>query len=591
MMTQSAIATEPAAPAPLPENVVIIALEQIRPSKTNPRKHGRTPDPDFVESIRVHGVLQPIVVTVAEEEGFFDIVFGEMRWAGSKLAGRESIRAIVRAMEPDEIFELQILENSARKDVHPLDEADAFAELLKRGYTQQRIADRLGRPLAYVVQRLKLRELSKECRKALDESKVTLSVALLLARIPDDKLQSDALGDVLQGSYDGPMTAAEAGKLIEQNFMLRLDQAPFDIAAADLVPKAGPCTACPKRTGAQRELFADVKSPDLCTDPACHTSKVDALWKIKVKEAKAGGLEVLEGKAADKAVGYDGTFRDLTDSEYIGGKSKTVKQLLGKDLPPITLARDSRGTVRQLVKKSDLAKVLKQKAPAAANEDTEGDAIDKRRKNEERKLKLRRKAIQLAISAATQKAKKMAIADLLPLIVEAFAARAWNETQRAVLDSRGIASKAGNVEAQLTKLVRDANTNGDVAAIGLELAMRAFSPWHMHGNAGGGSGIWREALKLTGVDFAEAERHVIESSKANPGKKGKGSEPTGQDKGKPGVCQGCGCTDETPCVGKDGGECCEWVTPFLCSGCHKKARPPAVKPKAKAKAKGGKTRG
>lgn len=206
-------------------------------------------------------------------------------------------------------------------------------------------------------------------------------------------------------------------------------------------------------------------------------------------------------------------------TEYVGGKNKTVKQLLGKDIPPITLARDSRGTVHQLVKKADVTKVLKQKAPAATKEDAEGNAIDKKRKADERKLKLRRKAIQLAIAEASKMAEKMAIADLLPLIVEAFAARAWNEVQRAVLDSRGVPSKAGNVEAQLTKLVRDANTNGDVAAIGLELAMRASSPWHQH--SAGISSIWRDALKLTGVDFAELERQVTAESAVKGAKKKK----------------------------------------------------------------------
>ena len=406
-----------------------------------------------------------------------------------------------------------------------MDEADGYAALLKRNYTPQRIADRIGRPVTYVAQRLKLCELSKDCRKALDGERITLAVAMLLARIPDAKLQIEALEEVGgNDDWEKPMTAELARKTIEERFMLRLDQAPFDITDAGLVPKAGACVACPKRTGQQRELFADASSPDLCIDPVCHRGKVDAVWKIRQKEAKAGGVQVLEGNAADKAAQYGGGYRKLTDTEWVGEKKKTVKQLLGKETPPIILARGSDGIVHELVKRADVEKVIKAKEPAGKAARSDGDDFAARQKREQKKTNLRRKAIRIAIESAVENAGKLAIADVLGFVVEAFAMRVWSEVQKDILERRGFEVKGGNIEKQLVAMVSGLNLNGEVAGLGLELAMRSAAPWHQHGNPTGRDGtFWKEILAWLKIDFAALEREVAAQDKEKKGSKGKGT--------------------------------------------------------------------
>jgi hypothetical protein len=76
---------------------------------------------------------------------------------------------------------------------------------------------------------------------------------------------------------------------IHQNYMLQLKDAPFDLTDAKLVAKAGACAACPKRTGNQPELFADVKAKDVCTDPKCYRRRKTRSGRCKVAKAKEKG--------------------------------------------------------------------------------------------------------------------------------------------------------------------------------------------------------------------------------------------------------------------------------------------------------------
>jgi len=328
------------------ETVIDIPLDRLDESPSNPRKHLGDLS-EMVASIKQVGVLQPIVARAVGQR--FEVVFGHKRRAAALKAEVATVPGILREYTDDEVLECQIIENNQRSDVHPLDEADGFAALIKRGYTVQQLADKIGRPVPYVAQRLKLCELGTECRKALDDSKISIGVALLLAKLPTAKLQQEALGQVVEIG-DSQVSVAEARRQIETHVMCALKDAPFDCTSADLVPAAGACTPCPKRTGVQVDLFADASSPDLCTDPKCFRSKVDALWQIRAKEHRSAGGEVLNQKDAKTLFGYQwdaaargmrDRYRKLDDSEYVGSRSKTVRQLFAKtELPPITLARD-----------------------------------------------------------------------------------------------------------------------------------------------------------------------------------------------------------------------------------------------------------
>lgn len=515
------------AAATLPtETVIRVPLERLKDSPTNPRKHLGDLS-ELADSIKQVGVLEPLVARAKGKD--YELVFGHRRAAAARKADTADVPVIVREYSDDEVLECQITENSQRADCHPLDEADGFKALIKRGYDVARIAARIGRPATYVAQRLKLCELSKEARKALDSDKISLSVAVMIARIPA-QLQDEAMEDLVDYG-DGQVSVAEAKRTLEGRYLLRLDQAPFDIADAKLVPKAGACTACPKRTGQQRELFPDAARADLCTDPVCHKGKVEALWQIRKKEAQDGGAQTLEGKEAQNALRYGSSFRKLDDTEYLGGgKQKTVRQILGKERPPTTLARGEDGQIVELVRRVDVDKVLKRKAP---ERDKGGDDYQAREKARARKLVLKRKAITLAITQAVEKGAKLAPMDVLHLVVRAFAARVWSEVQRAILERRGIEAKGGNVEKLIVKLATDFDTNGDILGLGLELAMRSGAPWN-DSFVAGTSATWKEALELTGVNFEAIEKSVAvaakEKKKAPKGKGAKADKPAATKK-------------------------------------------------------------
>src|SRR5437588_9464388 len=112
-----------------------IALGQIKPSKSNPRR--RTDDSAMAElasSIKTHGILQPILVRPVSARGF-EIVCGERRWRASKAAGKDSIPARIVNLTDVEALEIAVIENVQREDVHELDEALGYKALIKQDPT------------------------------------------------------------------------------------------------------------------------------------------------------------------------------------------------------------------------------------------------------------------------------------------------------------------------------------------------------------------------------------------------------------------------------------------------------------------------
>ncbi len=564
-----------------------IPVGQLKPSPTNPRKNlGDLVD--LVESIRSKGVIEPLVVRPHPDAGILDvrvgtleIVCGQRRHAASERAGLETVPVLVRELDDDQVLDLQLAENIDRADLSPLEEAEAYQLRLERGQTLQHVAERIGRTPSYVAQRLRLLELAEPCREALTKGEITLGVALLLARIPDEKLQEEALGPCIGTKWEGGLPLSGVRELIEDDFMLRLSEAPFNTADPNLVPKAGACATCPKRTGNQTELFADIKSPDLCTDPTCHKSKVDAEWTRRKKEAKKTGLTVLEGKAAVEALHYSSSaWAKLDEKHYLpNGKSKPVRQILGKDTPPAAFARDQNGKIVDLVKKTDLDKALRAQGLLEKNERSTGNGLTASQKAAERKKKIRRAAIDRVLELAVEKRGKVDTVAVFALVVQSFAARVWNEVQKGILTRRKIPiDKKLGTEGTLVAYAAKLSSN-DLIGLGLELALRSGAPWHDYAHDETRP-IWTEGLKLLGLDFKKLEAEVAAELK-QPATKKNGATPKkasgGKAKGKAApsdgvddfgneladeVCRGCGCSELDPCPGG-----CAWAEPDLCTNC------------------------
>lgn len=332
---------------------------------------------ELAENIKQVGMVQPIVarrVSDARYHGsfYYEIVAGERRWLAAQKAGLETVPVWIRDLNDQQALEVQLVENLQREGLHELAEAEGYETLMKQhGYDVEQLVAKVGKSRSYVYGRLKLLALGKQARDAFYKGAITGSHALLLARIPVLELQEQALEEVLAGrgwrDDDEPMSVREAARHIAEKYTTRLDQAPFSTSDPDLVPDAGACSSCPKRTGNQPELFGDIKSADVCTDTQCFAAKREASAAIKIAQAKANGQKVITGKQAKQLAphgvdyGIGGGYVKLDARNYDDPKNRTYRQLLGKSSPAPTLLEDPRekGKLIEVLDRKTLDSALK----------------------------------------------------------------------------------------------------------------------------------------------------------------------------------------------------------------------------------------
>lgn len=255
----------------------VISIDKIELSNTNPRKSfDQKALNELAQSIKEHGILQPVLVRPVndKEESFeqFELVCGERRYRAAKLAGLEEIPVNIRVLTDDEAFELQIIENLERKDVHPLDEADAFKKMLDSGkYTIADIAAKMVKSESFIVQRLKLVDLVEVLRDDFLAGYFGIGHAILLARCDEFKQFNVYEEAQMQNSDPDYGTVRELKETIEHDTNLLTD-AKFDLSDDKLIPNTCACDVCPKRSAANPLLFEDMQE-DRCFDKACFDDK------------------------------------------------------------------------------------------------------------------------------------------------------------------------------------------------------------------------------------------------------------------------------------------------------------------------------
>lgn len=270
---------------------------------------------ELAESIGKVGVLQPILVRPIRDGAVFGIVSGERRFRAARRAGLTHIPAVVRTLTDAEALDVALTENLQRVDVPPLDEAEGYERLHQvHQYTIDEIADKVGKSRTYVYARLKLTSLCDDARAYLRDGRLTPTVALLVARIPTPSQQVEAAKYCAADNRGQALNATAAADYIRSTYMLRLVAAEFDPADATLVRAAGPCTACPKRTGAHPELFGDVPDADTCTDGGCYEGKTAAHHERHASTLEMAGARVIRGAKA-KALLANGGFGLTADAQ------------------------------------------------------------------------------------------------------------------------------------------------------------------------------------------------------------------------------------------------------------------------------------
>ncbi|WP_052201021.1 ParB/RepB/Spo0J family partition protein [Terriglobus sp. TAA 43] len=255
-----------------------LALDLIDESTTNPRQtFDESKLAELAASIREHGVIQPIVVRPKGNR--FELVAGAHRFRGSLLAEQFTIPVHIKELTDTQTIEWQVVENAQRVDVHPYEEARGFDRLLDvPGYDVSAVAAKTGKSESHVYARLSLLKLIPEVAQAFVEERITASHANAIARLPEEH-QADAFHNCWRKDWQDneahllPVRHLDAW--IADNLFLDLADAPFDREDIALNVEAGACLTCPKRSGYNTSLFADV-SGDQCLDSACYQSKVTA---------------------------------------------------------------------------------------------------------------------------------------------------------------------------------------------------------------------------------------------------------------------------------------------------------------------------
>lgn len=284
-----------------------IKIEEIAISGTNPRKRF---DPESIdelaESIKKNGLIQPITLRPVEpgKNGTskfhkYEIVAGERRYrACTKAFGNTgTVDSIVRELTDEEAFEVQVVENLQREDVHPIDEAEGFARMIETGrYDVKEIAARMGKSESFVQRRLKLNDLIRPLKDAFYQDVLGVTHALEICRLSvvDQEM-------VYQKCYSDKAVAwqrlpklNQLKDFISHEILFDLKSAPFALDDTELYPEAGSCIKCPKRSGANPSLFGDIDDKNQCFDGECFKKKCDLFVRIKIEEF-GGEMPLVKG--------------------------------------------------------------------------------------------------------------------------------------------------------------------------------------------------------------------------------------------------------------------------------------------------------
>ncbi|HEY4326140.1 MAG TPA: ParB/RepB/Spo0J family partition protein [Mucilaginibacter sp.] len=283
----------PANEIPILEN---LHLSAIVPSPLNPRKEiDQQAINELAESIEKVGLIQPIVVRKkAGEPGVYELICGERRFLASKIVNernpkRETIAASIRTLNDAEAMECMITENLQRKDVHPLEEANAFKLMIDHmNYTITDISAKIGKNEPFVNRRLQLINLIPDLKLIFHTGELPIGHAELLSRLePLDQtlFYNNKFGN---SSYNsGAGTLRELKNWLNNNTNKELSKAIFDLSEENLgTIRCIACTNCPNNTSVSNSiLFPDSTEEATCTFKACFQDKTKQYFNRELEVA------------------------------------------------------------------------------------------------------------------------------------------------------------------------------------------------------------------------------------------------------------------------------------------------------------------
>ncbi|MBF6979180.1 ParB/RepB/Spo0J family partition protein [Aerococcaceae bacterium zg-BR22] len=220
------------------EIVEELALSEIRSNPYQPRKKfDEAALQELANSIKQSGVFQPIIVRQSSVKGY-ELIAGERRVRASRLAGKESIPAIIRQIDEEQMIEIAVLENLQREDLSPMEEAEAYNVLMvKLNLTQNEVAERMGKSRPYIANYLRLLSLPEQIKQWVNNGDLSMGLARTLLSIKNKDKQIEIAKKVIEEQLtvrqleelvqslteasDAPQAAPEKAKSVEKPAYLK----------------------------------------------------------------------------------------------------------------------------------------------------------------------------------------------------------------------------------------------------------------------------------------------------------------------------------------------------------------------------------
>lgn len=194
---------------PQGEGSVSLPISQVEPGLNQPRKRfDQDSLADLTESIRIHGIIQPLTVRRLAS-GYYQIIAGERRWRAAKAAGLMEVPAVIIEADDRKVMELGLIENLQREDLNPAEEARGYQVLMEDyGLTQEQVAQRMGKSRPAITNALRLLSLPEDLLKLVEEGQLSAGHARTILGAPTAALQRQAAEKVVAGQLSVRQTEA-----------------------------------------------------------------------------------------------------------------------------------------------------------------------------------------------------------------------------------------------------------------------------------------------------------------------------------------------------------------------------------------------
>ena len=194
---------------PKGEGSVTLPISQVEPGLNQPRKRfDQEALADLAESIRIHGIIQPLTVRRLST-GYYQIIAGERRWRAAKLAGLTEVPAVIMEADDRKVMELGLIENLQREDLNPAEEARGYQTLMEEyGLTQEQVAQQMGKSRPAIANTLRLLALPEDIMKLVEEGQLSAGHARAILGAPTPAMQRQAAKKVVEGQLSVRQTEA-----------------------------------------------------------------------------------------------------------------------------------------------------------------------------------------------------------------------------------------------------------------------------------------------------------------------------------------------------------------------------------------------